>query len=272
MITRKDDGNLDTSVYRKPTNNNVYIHWKSYGPKQWKTGTLSGIIRRAYDICSTNEALETELAFIKKVFTETNGYPKFLVERMLSKYRERLTEEDTATNNNTSAEAPPEEPDSKKTLILKVPFRGDKGQTLVKSLENTLKRTIDNKINYRIVHTGTKLSRYFSLKDKVDDKHLSNFVYRHPCRNKRCDDDYIGETGRRKEKRTGEHAGKDKDSEIFKHSQKTKHPKAKYRDFEVLATNYPIRYKRRLAEAMFIRDLKPSLNRQKDSYRLHLFA
>ena len=64
----------------------------------------------------------------------------------------------------------------------------------------------------------------------------------------------------------------DRESEIFKHAQKTKHPKAKSTDFEVLATNYPIRYKRRLAEAMFIRDLKPSLNRQKDSYKLHLFA
>ena len=272
LITRREDGNLDTSVYRKPTNNNVYIHWMSYGPKQWKTGTLSGIIRRAYYICSTNEALQTELAFIKKVFTEINGYPKFLVDRMLQKFREMQTEADASENNNTSDEIPPEESDKKQTLILKVPFRGDKGQTLIKSLENTLKRTIENKINYRIVHTGTKLSRYFSLKDKVNAKHLSNFIYKHLCRNRKCDDDYIGETSRRKEKREGEHGGKDKESEIFKHALKTKHPKAKSSDFEVLATNYPIRYKRRLAEAMFIRDLKPSLNKQKDSYKLHLFA
>ena len=151
----------------------------SYGPKQWKTGTLSGIIRRAYDICSTNEALQTELAFIKKVFTEINGYPKFLVDRMLQKFREMQTEADTSENNNTSDEIPPEEADKKQTLILKVPFRGDKGQTLIKSLENTLKRTIEDKINYRIVNTGTKHSRYFSLKDKVNAKHLSNFIT--PC-------------------------------------------------------------------------------------------
>ena len=129
---------------------------------------MSGIIRRAYDICSTDEALQTELAFIKKVFTEINGYPKFLVDRMLQKFREMQTEAETSENNNTSDEIPPEEEaDKKQTLILKVPFRGDRGQTLIKSLENTLKRTIENKINYRIVHTGTKLSIYFSLKDKV---------------------------------------------------------------------------------------------------------
>ena len=65
--------------------------------------------------------------------------------------------------------------------------------------------------------------------------------------------------------RTGEHGGKDK------HSSSTKHPKAKDVKFEVLATNYENRRKRKLAEAMFIRDLKPSLNKQKESYKLSLF-
>ena len=91
-------------------------------------------------------------------------------------------------------------------------------------------------------------------------------------RKKKCKDDYVGETGRRKAKRTGEHAGTDKQSEILKHTQKTKHPQAKEEGFEILATNYPNRTKRKLAEAMFIRDLKPTLNRQEDSYKLHLFA
>ena len=68
------------------------------------------------------------------------------------------------------------------------------------------------------------------------------------------------------------HAGTVKQSEILKHTQKTKHPRAKEEGFEILATNYPNRTKRKLAEAMFIRDLKPTLNRQKDSYKLHLFA
>ena len=85
------------------------------------------------------------------------------------------------------------------------------------------------------------------------------------------EDDYIGETKRRRENRTGEHGGKDKNSEIFKHSCSTKHPKAKDKNFKVLATNYENRRKRKLAEAMFIRDLKPSLNIQKDSYKLILF-
>ena len=92
------------------------------------------------------------------------------------------------------------------------------------------------------------------------------------CKNKKCDEgDYIGETARRRITRTADHGGNDKNSEIYKHSSKTKHPRAKDEDFKILATNYGNRKKRRLAEAMFIRDLKPALNKQKDSYKLVLF-
>ena len=275
LITRRADGGLDTTVYRKPTNNNVYIHWRSYGPKQWKTGTLAGIIRRAHSICSTKEALSTELNFIKHVFTVINGYPKYLVESMLQKFEEANkehpdTDKTTSTDSTESQKA--EDENVKPTIILKVPFRGKEGQTLVKRLDESLKQTLKDKLKYRIVHTGTKISRYFSLKDKISDSHLSNIIYRYPCRNKKCRDDYVGETGRRKTIRTGEHAGKDKQSEILKHTEKTRHPRAKDEGFEILATNYPNRIKRKLAEAMFIRDLKPTLNRQKDSFKLHLFA
>ena len=87
------------------------------------------------------------------------------------------------------------------------------------------------------------------------------------CQNKRCNHSYIGETARRIVIRADDHTGKDKNSHIL-----TKHPRAKEANFEVLATNYPNRRKRKLAEAMFIRDEKPTLNVQKDLYKLVLFG
>ena len=135
-----------------------------------------------------------------------------------------------------------------------------------------MKRNLPSSLECRIVQTGTKLSTRFNIKDKVDKDHLSNFIYRRKCKNKRCNDSYVGETARRRTVRTGEHGGKDKNSWIFKHSSKTKHPRAKDEDFEILATNYGDRRKRKLAEAMFIRDLKPSLNQKKESFKLALFA
>ena len=58
----------------------------------------------------------------------------------------------------------------------------------------------------------------------------------HNCKNKKCKHNYVGETARRKVKIVEEHAGKDKKSHIFQHSRSTKHPRAKYENFEILAT------------------------------------
>ena len=271
LIKREESGTIQTTVYRKPTNNSIYINWESYAPKQWKVGTLFGIIRRAYEICSAEEELSKELAHIEKVFTITNGYPRSLVISALRKVKQQV--DGTTTSSNVDGTNDSNENDDPKILMLKVPYAGDKGESLIKDLKNTLRRNLPENLECRVIQTGTKLSRHFNIKDKVDSKHLSNFIYRRDCKNKKCTKgDYIGETARRKVVRTGEHGGKDKKSWIFQHSTTTKHPRAKDEDFEVLATNYTDRRKRKLAEAMFIRDMKPSLNKQKESYRLALFA
>ena len=75
LISRKPDGSFSTKVYRKKTDNNIYINWKAFAPKSWKIGTLKGIFRRAYLICSEKEDLEKEIQYIKQVFNKTNGYP-----------------------------------------------------------------------------------------------------------------------------------------------------------------------------------------------------
>ena len=268
FLSRSEQGNIDTSVYRKPTNNSIYIHWNAYGPRQWKIGTLSGIIRRAYDVCSTEDSRTSELKFISDVFTRINGYPHYVVNSMLTKFAEEHKAASTPSNKDAT---PTDDDETKQTLMLKLPFRGEKGDVLVRSLKNALKTNLPD-TQFRIVQTGSKFSQYFSLKDDVDEKHLSNFIYKFDCGNKKCDDDYVGETGRHKEIREGDHAGKDKDSHVFQHTKTTKHPRASKKHFVVLAKNYENKRKRRLAEAMFIRDLKPSLNKQKDSYNLVLFG
>ena len=270
LVKREENGRIQTGVYRKQTNNSIYINWNSYAPQQWKIGTLRGLVRRAYDICSTEVELKKELSHLRNVFTEVNNYPHNLVDTTLKNVKEERSKPRTTDTEET--EEGGEAENESTTLMLKVPFAGEKGERLMKDLNRTLQRNLPKKIKCRIVRTGTKLQRNFNIKDKLEDRHRSNFVYQHVCMNKNCDEDYIGETGRREELRTGDHGGKDKESWIYKHSVETKHPKAKRKDFRILATNYEDRRKRRLAEAMFIRDLKPSLNKQKDSYKLTLFA
>ena len=273
LIKREENGSVQTGVYRKATNNSIYIHWNSYAPKQWKIGTLSGMTRRAYEICSNKEELTKELAHLRKVFTTTNGYPHHLVSSVMKKMKEQQKKSDKPSEENKEPTKKDDNSTEEKLLMLKMPYAGEKGETLIKDLKNTLQKNLPKNIRCRVVQTGTKLSRNFNVKDKIAQEHLSDFIYRRDCPNKKCNrGDYIGETARRKVVRTDDHGGKDKQSWIFKHSSTTKHPRAKDKDFEILATGYPDRRRRKLAEAMFIRDLKPSLNIQKESYKLALFT
>ena len=174
-----------------------------------------------------------------------------------------------ATNTTDDAEATSEEESEEEgnriMLTMKVPYAGKEGEDIVKSLQNTLKRNLPTNIAFRVVQTGTKISIRFNIKDQVDAKHFSNFIYHHKCANKKCEDSYIGETAKRRTLRTEEHGGKDKNYWIFKHSSSTKHPRAKDSHFEFLASNDDNKRKGRLPKPMYLRDMKPTLDVRKES-------
>uniref|UniRef100_A0A5S6Q8W6 Reverse transcriptase domain-containing protein n=1 Tax=Trichuris muris TaxID=70415 RepID=A0A5S6Q8W6_TRIMR len=62
---------LTTTVYRKPTNPDAYLHFTSHHPLSVKTGIVAGMVDRAIAICDKN-FLGEELQHIKRIFTE-NG-------------------------------------------------------------------------------------------------------------------------------------------------------------------------------------------------------
>ena len=168
--------------------------------------------------------MKQELIHVKKAFIETNGYPSNLVTSVLQKIHRSNREDTTNTTDdiNATSEEGNEEEENRTTLSMKVPYAGKEGENIVKNLQNTLTRNLPTNLTCRVVQTGTKLATRFNIKDQVDGKHLSNFIYHHKCANKKCKDSYIGETARRRTLRTEEHGGKDKKSWIFKHSSRQK--------------------------------------------------
>ncbi|CAF1540560.1 unnamed protein product, partial [Rotaria sordida] len=72
----KRTGNkLETSIYRKETNTNLYLKWDSCLPRYQKLGLISSLVTRACRICSNDEILNEEMKHIKEVLNQ-NGYPK----------------------------------------------------------------------------------------------------------------------------------------------------------------------------------------------------
>ena len=131
-------------------------------------------------------------------------------------------------------------------------------------------KKMPEKVRLKIVYTGTKLSTYFSVKDKVQKEHCSDLVYHYES--KRNDNtDYTGETKVRLGKRIGEHQGGDKNSAIVIDCKARGLPPPSPSEFTILGRNYTNRLKRRIAESLFIKENKSRLNIQVDAYKLKLF-
>ena len=83
--------------------------------------------------------------------------------------------------------------------------------------------------------------------------------------------DYIRETERRIKERVIEHNKRDKNSHILKHSREEGQNHVWDKDFQVLGNNYRSALKRKISEALIIKQLKPSLNVKEQSIRLHFY-
>ena len=52
----KNGTELETRVYRKPTNTGLLLHFQSHVVKRYKTGLFKTMLHRAYALSSTTEA------------------------------------------------------------------------------------------------------------------------------------------------------------------------------------------------------------------------
>ena len=91
------------------------------------------------------------------------------------------------------------------------------------------------------------------------------------CPEDTCNETYIGETKRRIQERIIDHNKRDKKSHILQHTRDKKHKHVWTNNFEIIGANYKTTYKRRISEALHIKQYKPTLNIQEKSVALKLF-
>ena len=268
LIERKDT-NLETSVYRKKTNNNIYMNWYSYSPRSWKIGTLRNLIRRAIMISSECN-LQTELDHLQKVFCDINQYPVWKTKRIIAEELEKHQNAEILSNENEN-EMNPSQEEEIEMVQLNLPYGGERGQQLVQKLQKNIKNTFKGKVQLRTTYTPCKLGSRFPVKDKTKLEHQHNVCYHIKCANKKCKSCYVGNTKRRTLVRTMDHNCKDAKSHVLQHSKKTKHRRVFLPDVKIIGKGYRTNFKRFISEALFIKELKPDLNVQKEAYKVKLF-
>ena len=274
-ITKKPNGRFITEVHRKKTDTNIYVNWKSFSPRSWKIGTLKGLFRRAYVVCSEKSGLDKEISFLKYVFTKINGYPSRVVNDTLWEVIKATEKEKSSANvvtNKVSNTIPKENPGKEEVFPhVCLPYKGPEGEKVMKGLKTYLTKILPKEVKPRFVYKGKKVGSFFTLKDPIKTEHLSNLVYGHHRSNNSKRTCYVGETNVRYESRTYEHSFTDKQSSIYKHAQANNYTVSP-NDFRIIERGFNKRVDRKIAEALYIKELKPELNEQVKSFKLHLFS
>ena len=116
ILLHRDGHDIITTVYRKVTNNDVYLNWYSFCPREWKRGTFRSLVQRAYIICSSSHLLKEELKHLEEVFVMKNNFKNKHTVQARSKFESKG-----------------------KSHLLLLPYQGKKCLHLTKSLKRNLK-------------------------------------------------------------------------------------------------------------------------------------
>ena len=184
--TRRPDGSVQTSVFRKSTWTGLYTSFYSFVPKSYKIGLIKNLVHRSVRICSF-DTIQDELQLLRRVFID-NGYPLFFIDKYIVPPQPK---------------PPPVFGPEKKIVYAFLPFVGDKAAEFVKrALSSTLKCA--QAVKARVVFDTTRIP-LASPKDSLPVSAQSNVIYRFVCS---CSSMYIGRTSRSLKERAKEHVPK----------------------------------------------------------------
>ena len=222
LITRTGHNKLETTVFRKETNTDLYINWNTHAPIQWKRGALKNLIQRSILICSNGELLEDGLNYLGNVFIKVNDYPPKLVNSIIKIELEKDSSDQQEVTSNAASK--------QKQLVL--PYAGKCGSDIIWKMNRQLHKHLKDDVKVMTMYQGTKLSSRFQVKDQTKFEH-NDIAYCCKCPENNCDDFYIRETDRRISKRIIDHNKRDKTSHPLQYVQNKKHAHAWVNDLTI---------------------------------------
>ena len=170
------------SVYRKPTNAEMYIHYFSYHSPQIKSNVVSNMVTRALRICDP-KFLDEEFKHIRSSFKQL-CYPQYFIDKAFSRAKRSFYH------------PPVEKKSFEEKNIISLPYH----HSLVK-VKELLGSNRKNNVHLAFSYSNSIKSKLVRNKDSVIRKDVG--VYAIPCND--CNSRYIGETGRGLEVRLEEH-------------------------------------------------------------------
>ena len=100
LITPDGNGRLNTSVYRKETHTDQYLHWDSHHSISSKYSVVGTLFHRARTVCSTPDELKKEVKHLHQSLKRCK-YPDWAINRV--KLRSASTHLKKKRSNNKKA-------------------------------------------------------------------------------------------------------------------------------------------------------------------------
>ena len=240
LVTRREDGTISLSVYRKPTHTNQYLNFKSHHPLHQKLGVVRTLYHRCESIVTSDTDKKQERDLIASSLA-TCGYPKWSLK-------------ESRSTSKRSGQTDGQEEEESQSKVVTIPY--------CSGLSEKLSR-IFRKHNTKVASKPERTIRDLLVKpkDKIPQGQQCGVIYKIPCAE--CDAFYIGETGRQLNTRIGEHKKSVRlegiSSAVGEHQMDTGHDIA-WDDISVLGVDSKD-YPRKVREAIEIKRQQPPLNR-----------
>ena len=168
MVIRNTNDTINTTVYRKPTNVDIYINWHSHSPLQWKETTANVLIQRAITICSDNKLLNEEQDIIKYDLCDLNSYPRKSLQNIINDNLHKRNSIALNLNEGTNS----------KEIFVNLKYTGQKREQLLSTKKKIVCNSLENGVKPNIFYNSAKLSQYFNVKDYFRQTYKSNLVYK----------------------------------------------------------------------------------------------
>ncbi|XP_066913586.1 uncharacterized protein [Clytia hemisphaerica] len=250
MLLIREGSTISSTWYTKPTDTGLMMNYHALSPLRYKRSAVTSMIHRIFRSCSTLELLDESLVKARRIL-KNNQYPSKFYEPIIRKTLEKLR---NPPQENANAEEEVENNIIEDTKIF-IEYRGRESDVFYRSLRNA---GAPVKVVFRLRKIKTILP---SLKTEIEKCYKSGVVYQIlcPC----CKACYVGQTNRHTLQRIKEHQRSS--SPVGRHLQAC-NTTITMDDVTILAqTNKSEDYLMTL-EALFINELKPTLNK-KDEYK-----
>ena len=131
--------------------------------------------------------LESKLNCLRKVLLKFNPYPHWFITKLINEPKNDFNKE-AVPPTPYIATTEGENNKIRKTMMI-LPYVGEKGCTLIKSLKRNLQKVLPVNIQTLIVYTGTKLSSQLrNIKDPVPLGKQHDIVYHSICNAQNCNE------------------------------------------------------------------------------------